>query len=66
LPYPQQGKYGVHKMMMQSVRVPLSELPASGIDIDDIREITLLFDQTIVGTAFVQGTLYSDEVQLTR
>jgi len=65
-PYPEQGRYNDYKMVMQRLRLPLQTLSDNGIDVNDIRSITFLFDQPIVGTASVQGTLYFDEIQLSK
>ena len=65
-PFPEQGRYNDYKMVMQRLSLPLQTLSSNGIDINDIRSITFLFDQPVVGTASVQGTLYFDEIQLSK
>jgi len=65
-PYPEQGAFSDFKMVMQRLRLPLQTLANNGIDLNDIRSITFLFDLPIVGTASVQGTMYFDEIQLSK
>jgi hypothetical protein len=58
--------WGDRKTVMQTLRIPLSLLADNGVDVTDIRQITLLFDQPIQGTPSIQGTFYLDEIQLSR
>lgn len=63
--YPADPAGGGRKTVMQTFRIPLHLLQDNGVDVDNIRQISFLFDQPIEGTSMVQGTLYLDEIQLT-
>jgi hypothetical protein len=66
LPYPADIKFpnGIRRSVMQTLRIPLRLFAEQGVDVRNLRQIILLFDQPIVGTSTVRGSLYFDEIQL--
>lgn len=68
LPYPGQPTRSrvSPKTVMQTLRIPLRLLADNGVDVSNIRQITLLFDRPIEGTETVRGTLYLDEIHLSK
>lgn len=66
LPYPADINFprGTRRSVMQSLRVPLSLFVEQGVDVYNLRQIILLFDEPILGTNTCRGSLYFDEIQL--
>jgi hypothetical protein len=64
LPYPADLEFGIRRSVMQTLRLPLRLFAERGVDVRNIRQITLLFDEPIVGTSAVRGSLYVDDIQL--
>ncbi|NEP09430.1 MAG: hypothetical protein F6K14_04165 [Symploca sp. SIO2C1] len=63
--YPDYINAGARRSVMQTLRIPLSLFAQQGVDVSNIRQITFLFDEPIVGTTTYSGSLYFDEIQLT-
>lgn len=63
-PYPAQLAGGMRRSVMQTVRVPLRVFADMGVNIRQIRQIALVFDQPISGTSVVRGSMYFDEIQV--
>ncbi|MBI4785200.1 MAG: hypothetical protein HY785_28425 [Oscillatoriophycideae cyanobacterium NC_groundwater_1537_Pr4_S-0.65um_50_18] len=66
LPYPADINFpsGTRRSVMQTLRLPLHLFAEQGVDVRNIRQITFLFDEPIVGTSTCRGSLYFDEIQL--
>jgi hypothetical protein len=66
LPYPADINFpqGTRRSVMQTLRIPLRLFSEQGVDVYNLRQISLLFDEPIVGTTTVRGSLYFDEIQL--
>lgn len=60
IPYPDTGRFGYKKLVMQSLRVPLPLLIEQGVCVTKISGVKLLFDR--VGS----GTVYFDAIQLSK
>jgi hypothetical protein len=68
LPYPAQvGKeigINLRRSVMQTLRIPLGIFANHGVNIQQLREISLLFDQPMSDTNLFRGSLYFDDIQL--
>jgi len=64
LPYPAQLSVGTRRSVMQTLRIPLREFADQGVDVGNIRQVTFLFDEPILGTTTHSGSLYYDEIQV--
>jgi hypothetical protein len=52
------------RVVMQTIRIPLSSYASAGVNVADIRSIELEFDAPQSGTGLFQGSLYIDDIQL--
>jgi hypothetical protein len=58
--YPDPPPFGPAKIIMQTLRLPLSQLVDAGVDPSDIRSIALVFDRRATGTLYAGDVQFSD------
>jgi hypothetical protein len=58
--YPDPPPFGPAKIVMQTLRLPVSQLAECGVDASDLRSIALVFDRRATGTVYVGDVQFSN------
>jgi hypothetical protein len=58
--YPDPPPFGPAKIVMQTLRLPVSQLAEFGVDASDLRSIALVFDRRATGTVYVGDVQFSN------